>query len=81
MPSVDDCGPAHGQLAFADFRRRVFADMSLQARLRPVSEIDAFVALAVRLGGESGFSFAAEDVTAALKRGQTAWLTNWSPVL
>jgi hypothetical protein len=78
---MDDREPAIGPSSFSDFGQHVHSDLALQARLRAVSEIDAFVALVVQVGRESGFGFAAEDVTAALKRGQTTWLTNWSPVL
>jgi hypothetical protein len=73
--------PASAPSGFADFRQQVLADATLQARLRRISDLETFVALAVRLGRDSGFSFAAEDVTAELKRGQTAWLSNWSPIL
>jgi predicted ribosomally synthesized peptide with nif11-like leader len=66
---------------FSAFRQRVFADPALQDRLRSVSQSDAFVALVVQLGIENGFEFAGEDVAAAMKRGQTAWLTGWSPIL
>jgi hypothetical protein len=73
--------PASAPSGFADFRQRVFADAALQAKLRAIPDLEKFVAIAVRLGRDGGFSFAAEDVTAALKRGQTAWLSNWSPIL
>jgi predicted ribosomally synthesized peptide with nif11-like leader len=66
---------------FSAFRQRVFADPTLQNRLRSVSQPEAFVALVVQLGNENGFHFVTEDVTAAMKRGQTAWLTGWSPIL
>jgi hypothetical protein len=73
--------PARARSDFADFRQHVLADAALQARLRPISDLESFVALAVRLGRDRGFGFAAEDVMAELKRGQTAWLTNWCPIL
>jgi hypothetical protein len=73
--------PASAKSDFADFRQRVFADLALQARLRPMSDLESFVALAVRLGRDSGFSFAADDVMAELKRGQATWLSNWCPIL
>jgi hypothetical protein len=73
--------PASAPSGFADFRQHVLADVALQARLRAISDLESFVALALRLGRESGFSFAAEDVAAELKRGQTAWLNTWSPIL
>jgi hypothetical protein len=66
---------------FSAFRQRVFADPTLQDRLRSLSQPEAFVALVVQLGNENGFHFVAEDVTAVMKRGQTAWLTGWSPIL
>jgi hypothetical protein len=73
--------PASARSDFADFRQHVLADAALQAPLRVVCDLEAFVALAVRLGHDRGFGFAAEDVMAELKRGQTAWLTNWCPIL
>jgi predicted ribosomally synthesized peptide with nif11-like leader len=66
---------------FAAFREHVFADTSLQARLRRVVEREEFIALVVAAGRENGFRFTAEDVASAIVRGHTAWLMSGSPVL
>jgi hypothetical protein len=72
---------AADERGFAAFRDYVFADASLQARLRRVVEREEFIALVVEVGQERGFHFTAADVASAIVRGHTAWLMSGSPVL
>lgn len=64
---------------FERFRALVREDEALQRVLWATPERAAFVAVAVRLGGERGLRFAAEDVEAALDSGRRAWLERWNP--
>ncbi|HTW83147.1 MAG TPA: Nif11-like leader peptide family natural product precursor [Candidatus Sulfotelmatobacter sp.] len=51
---------------FARFRTRVLTDVALREAFWAEPNLDAFVALALRLGGAQGFTFSANDVHAAL---------------
>lgn len=62
---------------FDNFRRLVLQDPVLQEKLRAVSEREAFRILIVQMGGEMGFDFTAEEVEAALRDGQRAWIERW----
>lgn len=64
---------------FDRFRALVLEDEALQQVLWGMTERAAFVALAVRLGGERGLRFTAEDVEAAMAAGRRAWLERWNP--
>ena len=66
---------------FNAFREKVFDDYALLAEVHRPLERDAFVAHVVKVGGEGGFVFEADDVRAAMRDGQTTWLTHWSPAL
>jgi hypothetical protein len=66
---------------FPAFQERVFADRDLQDRLRAVTDRDAFIALVVQAGEESGFHFTATDVASAIMRGHMASLASWSPII
>lgn len=66
--------------ALNEFRYVVLGRAELVERLLPIGDIDGFVAAVVAAGAENGFRFDAEDVTAALRAGQMAWLSHWSAV-
>ena len=59
------------------FREAVLADPGLQERLRATRDREAFAELVVRLGGERGYVFTAEDVAEAMREGRRAWLEQW----
>jgi hypothetical protein len=59
------------------FRLLVLADRHLHDQLRQTADVDAFVALAVRLGTERGCVFTADEVRAALRERRRALLERW----
>lgn len=59
------------------FRQLVLADLSLQERLRDITDRETFIAATVRLGEEHGCSFLHEDVEDALRESRRAWLERW----
>jgi hypothetical protein len=59
------------------FRQLVLADRSLFDQLRQTAGLDAFVALAVRLGRERDCVFTEEEVRAALRECRRSWLERW----
>jgi hypothetical protein len=65
-------GAINGQ--FAQFQALVTADSELFNELRHTPDPEAFAALAVKLGAERGFAFAAEDVRGALQCARRAWI-------
>lgn len=67
--------------AFEAFRQTVFADPLLQAHLLPLTDMASFCAEASALARARGYAVTAAEVAAALRAGQTAWLTPWTPVL
>ncbi len=61
------------QQRFERFRDQVLRSPELQAALRDVADIDAFMARVTALGAASGLSFSSEDVRAAMHAGRRAW--------
>jgi hypothetical protein len=59
------------------FRQLVLADRDLHQQLRQTSDLDGFVALAVRLGAERACAFTEQEVRAALRECRRAWLEKW----
>jgi hypothetical protein len=59
---------------FAAFQRLVVNDAELFARLENTPTTDAFVALAVELGGMHGLAFGADDVRTGLQAARRAWI-------
>jgi hypothetical protein len=59
------------------FRQIVLADPRLHQQLRETSDLNGFVALAVRLGAERDCIFTEEEVRAALRECRRAWLERW----
>lgn len=67
--------------AFETLRTRVFTDAALQRRLRPIIDPEAFIDAVVAAGRDERLHFTADDVRAAMKRGQTTWKMVSIPVL
>ena len=63
--------------SFEQFRQLVLQDLSLQEKLRSASDFQTFTLLAVQLGRERGFDFAAAEVEAERQASQRAWLERW----
>jgi Nif11 domain len=59
------------------FRSRVLESPVLQEKLLPISNRESFCLRMVQLGAELGFNFTAEEVEAALRDGQRAWVERW----
>jgi predicted ribosomally synthesized peptide with nif11-like leader len=59
------------------FCQLVLEDPQLHQQLRQPLVQDEFIALAIRLGQERGYSFTAEEVRAALNERRRAWLERW----
>ncbi|MGA9997766.1 MAG: Nif11 family protein [Pyrinomonadaceae bacterium] len=60
-----------------NFQKLVLRDLSLQKKLRDITDRQAFIVLTVRLGEEHGCSFRAEDVEEALRASRRAWGERW----
>jgi hypothetical protein len=63
--------------ALEGFINSTFEDLSLQERLRQVSDRALFIDLVVRLGEERGFRFNAEDVDNVLRANRRSWIERW----
>ncbi len=59
------------------FREIVFADRSLQDRLRQPEERAEFVDTAVRAAFENGISLTPDDIENALRNGRREWIERW----
>ncbi len=66
------------QQAFEQFRQVVLQDLALQERLRATTDHRSFLDLVVRVGGERGCHFTAEDVEAAMRASRRAWIERWA---
>ncbi|MGB9179271.1 MAG: Nif11-like leader peptide family natural product precursor [Pyrinomonadaceae bacterium] len=60
-----------------NFQKLVLRDLSLQEKLRDITDREAFIVLTVRLGEEYGCSFRREDVEEALRASRRAWGERW----
>jgi len=60
-----------GAAALENFSQVVFADVVLQAALREIMDLDAFLRETVRRGEERGFHFTTEDVRSAWRAGKS----------
>jgi hypothetical protein len=52
-------------------------DATLQGMLWEPIRDDVFIEAVVRLGGEQGFAFTADDVREAMRVNRRAWLERW----
>ena len=59
------------------FQSLVLQDEVLFERLHATADLDAFISLAVRIGGELGCQFSEEDVRQALQQARRDWLMRW----
>ncbi len=59
------------------FSQLVLSDMSLQEKLRDITDREEFVARVAELGAEHGFEFTSEDVVEALRERNRTWLERW----
>lgn len=69
--------PAMLENSFEKFRELVLRDATLQEMLREPIRDDVFIEAVVRLGGERGFGFTADDVREAMRVNRRAWLERW----
>jgi predicted ribosomally synthesized peptide with nif11-like leader len=63
-----------------NFRELVLQDLSLQEKLRDIADRTVFLSIVVQLGAQSGYSFTAQEVEAALRASQRAWIERWLDV-
>ena len=61
----------------SEFRAIVFSDVSLQEKLREITDRQEFICLIVESGRERGCRFTAEEVENALRQGQRVWIERW----
>lgn len=59
------------------FRKLVLRDLSLQEKLRDITDRETFIALTLRLGEERGCHFRREDVEEALRADRHSWRERW----
>ena len=62
---------------FERFRELVLRDLSLQERLREITERAVFIQRVVELGAECGCEITREDVEEAMLANRRAWLERW----
>ena len=63
--------------SFDAFRKIVLAQPALLEQLRTTPDIPAFVTLAREMAEQHGFQFTDEDIQAALRTSQQAWIERW----
>ncbi|HEX8265607.1 MAG TPA: Nif11-like leader peptide family natural product precursor [Pyrinomonadaceae bacterium] len=61
----------------SQFRSVIFFDVSLQKKLREMTDREEFVRTIVELGNERGFDFTAGEVENALHAGRRVWIERW----
>lgn len=59
---------------FERFREIVLRDLSLQERLREITDRQVFIRRVVELSAECGFEIAPEDVEEAMRRRRREWI-------
>jgi hypothetical protein len=69
--------PLEPAAPFDAFRKIVLADPLLLEQLRATPDVPSFIALVREMAGQHGFQFAVEDVQAALRGSQQAWIERW----
>lgn len=62
---------------YEQFQKLVLQDLSLQKRLRSVTERQEFIKQVVDLAKENGCLIATEEVQEALRRSRRLWLERW----
>ena len=69
--------PPESAAPFDAFRKIVLARPALLEQLRAAPDVTAFVALVREMAGQHGFQFTIEEVHAALRASQQAWIERW----
>lgn len=62
---------------FENFRQIVLRDLSLQARLRSVTERSLCIQKIIEAGAENGFEITREDIEEALYQSRREWREKW----
>ena len=66
---------------FPAFRERVLAEPAWQEALLAVVDGEAFAQAVADLARAHGYALTPEDLVAAMREGQHAWLCFWMPVI
>ena len=61
----------------SEFREIIFSDVSLQEKLRELTDREEFIRLIVELGNERGCEFTAAEVENSLRNGRRVWIERW----
>jgi pantoate kinase len=69
--------PPESGARFDAFRKIVLACPALLEQLRAAPDVTAFVELVRETAGKYGFDFTIEEVHAALRASQQAWIERW----
>jgi len=59
------------------FCELVLADLTLQARLKPVVERDEFISSVIKLGAENGFDLTEEEIGEKMRENRRFWHERW----
>jgi hypothetical protein len=62
---------------FERFQQLVLRDLSLQERLREITERPVFVQQVVELSARCGYEITTLEVEEAMRRNRRAWLERW----
>lgn len=62
---------------FERFRQLVLQDLSLQERLRKITDRPVFIEKIVEISAERGYEITPEEVEEAMRRNRRAWLERW----
>jgi len=68
------------QESLEQFRELVLRDLALQEKLRDIADQAVFLTVVVQLGAQRGYDFTAQEVEAALRASQRAWIERWLDV-
>jgi len=69
--------PLEPAAPFDAFRKIVLAEPQLLEQLRATPDLSSFIALVREVAGQHGFQFTVEEVQAALRASQQAWIERW----
>jgi len=69
--------PLEPAAPFDAFRKIVLAEPLLLEQLRATPDVPSFIALVREMARVHGFQFSVEDVQAALRASQQAWIERW----
>jgi len=63
--------------SFEAFRKMVLARPALLNRFRAAPDVPTFIALVQETAAQNNFQFTAEEIHAALRASQQAWIERW----